>query len=136
MKDGRIKTACETGSAVATRKRTREARPGGNGNGGGEGGAISPQEARLLLAALTSLRQGDSSVRLPADWDGMRGKLAETFNEVVELNERMAEELSRLRQKVGKEGKLKQRADMSDVRGFWRDQVHSVNALILSLIHI
>jgi len=135
MKDARIKTACETGSAVATRKRTREARPGGNGNGGGEGGAISPQEARLLLAALISLRQGDSSVRLPADWDGMPGKLAETFNEVVELNERMAEELSRLRQKVGKEGKLKQRADMSDVRGFWRDQVHSVNALIDDLVH-
>src|SRR5258706_504297 len=65
----------------------------------------------------------------------MQGKLAETFNEVVDLNQRMAEELSRLRQKVGKEGKLKQRAEMSDVRGFWRDSIHCVNALIDDLVH-
>src|SRR3954464_3237734 len=100
-----------------------------------EGAVLSSPEARLLLAALTSLRQGDSSVRLPAEWTGMQGKLAETFNEVVELNERMAEELSRLRQRVGKEGKLKQRAEMTDVRGFWREQISCVNALIEDLVY-
>ncbi|MEP7261683.1 MAG: HAMP domain-containing protein, partial [Usitatibacter sp.] len=123
MKDAKVKTA-----PVRAAKRLKRI-------SGGEGGVIGSQEAKLLLAALAALRQGDSSVRLPAEWDGMPGRLAETFNDVVELNERMAEELSRLRQKVGKEGKLKQRADMSDVRGFWRDQVHSVNALIDDLVH-
>ncbi len=96
---------------------------------------LSPAEARVLLTALTAFKQGDSSVRLPVEWSGMQGKLAETFNEVVELNERMAEELSRLRQIVGKEGKLKQRAEMGDVHGFWRDQIHCVNALIDDLVH-
>src|SRR6059058_6094704 len=132
-----VKTMNETGSAVAGRKRvqdkakTRARAPD----------PLSPdtvftaQEVRALLAALTSLKQGDGTVRLPVEWSGMQGKISETFNEVVELNARMAEELARLRQKVGKEGKLKQRVEMHDVRGFWRDQIHSVNALIDDLVH-
>src|ERR1700682_3369005 len=120
----------ETGSAVAARRKAQvKARPAAPPS------VLSPQEARQLLSALSALRQGDSAVRLPVEWTGIQGKLAETFNEVVEMNERMAEELARLRQKVGKEGKLKQRAEMSDVRGFWRDQIHCVNALIDDLVH-
>src|SRR5471032_864510 len=129
MKEG--KTIHETGSAVAARKRAQEK----NNRASAASTVFSPVEARMLLTALTALKQGDSSIRLPVEWSGMQGKLAETFNEVVDLNERMAEELSRLRQKVGKEGKLKQRAQMGDVRGFWRDQVHYVNALIDDLVH-
>ncbi|HEY4998709.1 MAG TPA: HAMP domain-containing protein, partial [Usitatibacter sp.] len=129
MKD--VKTLGETGYAVATRKRVQD-----KGNKSAAANTVfSPEEARMLLAALAALKQGDSSVRLPVEWSGMQGKLAETFNDVVELNERMAEELSRLRQKVGKEGKLKQRAEMGDARGFWRDQIHYVNALIDDLVH-
>src|SRR5471032_52755 len=126
-----VKTIHETGSAVAARKRAQEK----NNRASAASTVFSPVEARMLLTALTALKQGDSSIRLPVEWSGMQGKLAETFNEVVDLNERMAEELSRLRQKVGKEGKLKQRAQMGDVRGFWRDQVHYVNALIDDLVH-
>jgi hypothetical protein len=47
---------------------------------------------------------------------------------VVDLNQRITEELARLAAKVGKEGKLKQRAEMSDARGFWRDQIHRERA--------
>jgi HAMP domain-containing protein/signal transduction histidine kinase/DNA-binding response OmpR family regulator len=126
-----VKTMSETGSAVATRKRARDK----NNKPSAASAVFTTAEARMLLAALTALKQGDSSVRLPVEWSGMQGKLAETFNEVVELNERVAEELSRLRQNVGKEGKLKQRAEMGDVRGFWRDQIHYVNALIDDLVH-
>ncbi|HUP29454.1 MAG TPA: hypothetical protein VM122_04715, partial [Usitatibacter sp.] len=135
------KTMKETGSAVATRKRVRDDdRKGrkavrGPSSPPPASAPVPQDESRLLLEALTSLKHGDSSVRLPIDWSGMQGKIAETFNEVVELNERMAEELARLRQKVGKEGKLKQRAEMSDVRGFWRAQIHCVNALIDDLVH-
>jgi HAMP domain-containing protein/signal transduction histidine kinase/DNA-binding response OmpR family regulator len=133
----KTKAMNETGSTVA-RKRVGDkarlpAQPKGNGAAAAE--ALSQQEAKAILHALTALRQGDSDVRLPVEWTGLQGKLAETFNEVVELNGRMAEELARLRQKVGKEGKLKQRAEMNDVRGFWRDQIHCVNALIDDLVH-
>src|SRR5207253_2509545 len=69
------------------------------------------------------------------EWTGMHGKIAETLNDVLELNGRMAEELARLRTKVGKEGKLKQRGYIGDVRGFWRDSIVSVNLLIDDLVH-
>jgi HAMP domain-containing protein len=140
-RSAKVKTLFETGSAVATRKRVGEKAKagsrsaGGNGSGAASQPQVSEGEVKVILAALTGLKQGDSSVRLPVEWTGMQGKLAETFNEVVDLNGRMAEELARLRQKVGKEGKLKQRAEMTDVRGFWRDQIRSVNSLIDDLVH-
>ncbi len=132
------KTMNETGSAVATRKRARDKlRAGAPKSNGGNGAtaATTTQDMRLILEALAGLKQGDSSVHLPLEWTGMQGKVAETFNEVVELNRRMAEELSRLREKVGKEGKLKQRAEMTEVRGFWREQISCVNALIDDLVY-
>ncbi|HVK18454.1 MAG TPA: HAMP domain-containing protein, partial [Fimbriiglobus sp.] len=92
-------------------------------------------EMVALLAALTALRQGRSGVRLPPDWNGVAGKVADAFNEVVELNERLAEELARLSRVVGKEGKLSQRLAMGDVTGFWRDKLGSVNDLIDDLVH-
>ncbi|HZZ91490.1 MAG TPA: HAMP domain-containing protein [Usitatibacter sp.] len=129
MKDP--KTMNEAGSTAARRKvKTTERRAAPPA-----AGALTTNEAKQILAALAALKQGDSSVRLPVEWTGLQGRVAETFNEVVELNERMADELARLRQKVGKEGKLKQRAEMSDVRGFWRAQVSCVNALIDDLVH-
>ena len=131
----RDKTMNETGSAVAARRRARSEAPKAAQKAAADGAVLAAAETRALLSALTALKQGDSSVRLPVEWSGLHGKLAETFNEVVELNERMAEELSRLRQKVGKEGKLKQRADIGDVRGFWRHSIGCVNSLIDDLVH-
>ena len=88
-----------------------------------------------LLTALTALKKGDFSVRLPLDWTGVAGKVADTFNEVVELNERMAKELERLSRVVGKEGKINQRASLGDVSGSWDESIDSVNALIDDLVH-
>jgi len=96
---------------------------------------ISASEVRHLLSALTALKKGDGSVRLPLEWTGLPGKVSEAFNEVVDLNEGMALELARLRQSVGKEGKLKQRANLGEVKGFWKDSVGSINALIDDLVH-
>ena len=96
---------------------------------------VADSDVKRLLSALTALKKGDGSIRLPLDWTGLPGKLAETFNEVVELNESMAEELARLRQTVGKQGKLKQRASLGEVKGFWKDSIGSVNALIDDLVH-
>jgi HAMP domain-containing protein/signal transduction histidine kinase/CheY-like chemotaxis protein len=97
--------------------------------------AAPTDELRTLLAALTALRKGDASVRLPLDWTGVAGKVAEVFNDVVEQNAGMAAELARLQQVVGKEGKLKQRASLPAARGFWADSIESVNSLIDDLVH-
>src|SRR6185312_2073696 len=75
----------------------------------GEGG-----EMAALLHALTALRKGQANVRLPLEWTGVAGKVADAFNEVVEMNEMMAAELGRLSKAVGKEGKLSQRLSLGN----------------------
>ena len=60
-----------------------------------EAPAYSP-EMTALLNALTALKKGAPGVRLPVEWTGVAGKVADAFNEVVELNERLASELGRL----------------------------------------
>ncbi len=99
--------------------------------------ATDPSHAAMvtLLSALTSLKRGKSGVRLPIEWTGVEGKVADAFNEVVELNERMAGELARLRRVAGKEGKLSERMPLSDIGGFWEESARSVNSLIDDLVH-
>src|SRR5262245_60181717 len=92
-------------------------------------------DAKELLKALRALKNGDFTVRLPDEWTGVASKVAETFNEVIELNERMAEELARLSQVAGTEGKLTERASLGEVRGSWKTSVESVNALISDLVY-
>src|SRR5262245_35662430 len=91
--------------------------------------AAHPLDTTALLAALTALKKGDFSVRLPMNWTGLAGKVADTFNDVVERNQRMARELDRLSRVVGKEGRITQRASLGDVSGSWADAVNSVNEL-------
>jgi HAMP domain-containing protein/signal transduction histidine kinase/DNA-binding response OmpR family regulator len=92
-------------------------------------------DRRRLLAALTQFKRGDFAVRLPEDWTGIDGKIADTFNDVVEINQRMARELERLTRVVGTEGKISQRASVGDVSGAWQASVESVNNLISDLVH-
>src|SRR5262245_53288875 len=80
---------------------------------------LAPADTRLVLRAMSALRKGDFSVRLPDDWSGLAGKLADAFNETVELNQRMHRELTRLSRVVGREGKLGQRGELGDVSGAW-----------------
>src|SRR6201997_4877585 len=96
---------------------------------------VGASELTAILSALTELQRGNASVRLPAEWTGMFGKIAETFNDVVEQNERMYGELARLSRVVGREGKLNKRASVGYVSGFWRDSIECVNGLIDDLVH-
>jgi len=92
-------------------------------------------DQKQLLAALSAFRRGDFSVRLPDDWTGLPGKIADTFNEVISLNQRMARELDRIGQVVGKEGRISQRASLGDVSDCWAEAIGSVNGLIGDLVH-
>ncbi len=89
----------------------------------------------LLFNGLTALKNGDATVRLPEDWSGFPGRVAETFNQVVEQNVRFTDELGRLSRVVGKEGKLKERAALPVASGLWRSSVDSINSLISDLVH-
>ncbi|HSU66617.1 MAG TPA: HAMP domain-containing protein, partial [Tepidisphaeraceae bacterium] len=92
-------------------------------------------DKKTLLAGLLAFKRGDFSARLPIDLEGMDGKIADAFNDVIELHERMSREFERLGRVVGKEGKISQRASIGEVAGAWQESVDSVNALISDLVH-
>src|SRR5260370_1843483 len=82
-------------------------------NGHAGQSAQSQPEIRALLRGLQAMRDGDFSVRLPGDWTGLEGKLADTFNEIVGANQQMALELRRVGHVVGKEGKTRERTNFA-----------------------
>ncbi|AEG93038.1 hybrid sensor histidine kinase/response regulator [Ramlibacter tataouinensis] len=95
----------------------------------------SAEHTRAVLGGLTDLKKGKATAQLPQDWSGMFGKVADAFNDVVGENVRMSQELARLSRVVGKEGKLKERAQVPNASGFWRDSAESINSLIGDLVH-
>ena len=98
--------------------------------------ARTPSHAELseLLSALQAVRDGDFSVRLPGDWTGIEGKIADTFNEIVSSNARMASELERVGTVVGKQGQTRQRVKFGRPSGSWGEMEASVNTLIDDLL--
>src|SRR5689334_1517269 len=89
---------------------------------------------RLLLRTLTAVKKGDFSVRMPVEFTGTPGKIADTLNEIIEMNERMTSEIERITNVVGKEGKLNQRAQTMNASGAWNVVAESVNSLITDLV--
>ena len=106
-----------------------------NGNGvmNGANGAASfdPHE---LLQALQAMQVGDFSVRMAGDRTGIEGKIADTFNTIVAANQRMANELERVGQLVGREGKARHRVRFGLTDGAWGEMESSVNTMIDDLI--
>src|SRR5213593_3472296 len=91
-------------------------------------------DRRGLLSALRTFKKGDFSVRLPVDQTGFEGEIAQAFNDVVEMNGKIADEFARIRDEVGKEGQINQRVRLPAATGSWADCVDSVNTLIADLI--
>ena len=85
---------------------------------------------KLLLKALVAFKKGDFSVRLPGEWTGEAGKIADTFNDIIELSDRTAKEVERVSRVVGKEGKIMHRASVPAASGSWLRLVESTNLLI------
>jgi HAMP domain-containing protein/CheY-like chemotaxis protein/signal transduction histidine kinase len=93
-----------------------------------------PDYLPVILQGLQTMKDGDFSVRLPGAWTGLAGKIADHFNEIVSANEQMAQELKRVGQAVGKEGRTRERIRVPRHRGAWDDMETSVNNLIEDLL--
>src|SRR5215216_2946880 len=87
-----------------------------------------------LLHALQAMRSGDFSVRMAGDHLGIEGKIADTFNEIVATNQRMAQQLERVGEVVGREGKTRQRVNLGLSAGAWGGMETSINQLIDDLL--
>jgi HAMP domain-containing protein/CheY-like chemotaxis protein/GAF domain-containing protein len=87
-------------------------------------------DVKLLLRALMAFKKGDFSARLPTEWTGEAGKIADTLNDIIDLHEQTVKELERVSRVVGREGKITQRATLPAAGGSWVSLVDSVNGLI------
>src|SRR5215475_2745106 len=101
---------------------------------GAANAAIGALDTKLLLKTLTALKNGDFSVRLPSDWAGESGKIADTLNDVIDINNRLAREMERVSRVVGRDGKIAQRAISPGAEGSWVGLIESVNTLIDDLV--
>src|SRR5438067_1858819 len=124
-KQSNAKTSTTARPAEGAAKRSRRARSGSE----------TPLRTEDLLAALRAFRRGDFSVRLPKGLTGVGGEIAEAFNDVVELNDRMTKEFDRLGETVGRQGKINHRAKLPGAQGSWAASVDAVNTLIADMVH-
>src|SRR5436190_1876991 len=92
-------------------------------------------DARELLRVLTEVKNGNFSVRLPIDEVGVSGKICDTLNEIISLNEKMMEEFTKAGNTIGKQGKLTQRIELPQAKGGWSTGIESLNSLISDLVH-
>ncbi|MCQ4188166.1 HAMP domain-containing protein, partial [Methylocystis suflitae] len=104
------------------------------GRGQGDQHSGSDDQLRELLQALEDFKEGDFTTRLPGHWPGVIGKIADALNEITGANCRIAGELERVRQAVGREGRTRQRVRFANRAGAWAGMEASVNALIDDLL--
>src|SRR5580704_7531437 len=91
---------------------------------------VSSLDLEELLSALQSMREGSFAVRMAGDRTGLAGKIADTFNAIVSNNQRMAEQLERFGEMVGRQGKTRLRVKLCRSTGAWGEMEGSINTLI------
>ena len=53
-------------------------------------------DSGLLLQTLTAVKKGNLAVRMPLDRTGVAGKVYDTLNDVIDLNEKLVAERDRV----------------------------------------
>ncbi|MEV0386964.1 HAMP domain-containing protein [Nonomuraea sp. NPDC050643] len=97
-------------------------------------GSLHPADLRPLLVALQGLRDGNFRSRLEMPEDPILAELATTFNQVIDRNEHLSNELTRLRGEVARQGRLDERLSPSPGTGSWAVNVNAVNTLVDALV--
>src|ERR1700749_1801283 len=125
---------------VLDRTTARGQNPPMSSDDGAEGvrpnGAATLVEADLadLLTALRAARDGDFSQRLTPQGNGTVGEVADALNALLQRNDEMSRELVRVGKIIGREGRMTERAELSDAGGAWATGVDALNALIDDLV--
>ncbi|KYG63243.1 hybrid sensor histidine kinase/response regulator [Bdellovibrio bacteriovorus] len=94
----------------------------------------SKEQLRQLLFTIKAVRRGEFNVRMPIGNEGIIAEIGEVLNDIIEMNESMANEFVRVRSTVGQEGKMNERVSMGSVKGAWATSVDSINLLIGDLV--
>src|SRR6187401_240700 len=89
-----------------------------------------------LLRLLLEVKEGNFSVRMPGDKLGISGRICDTLNGIIQLNEALVEELTKARNTIGLKGHLNHRVELPRfAKGSWASGVESINSLISDLVH-
>jgi signal transduction histidine kinase/HAMP domain-containing protein/ActR/RegA family two-component response regulator len=91
-------------------------------------------DTTTLLGVLALVREGDFTARMPLEWTGVAGKIADCVNEVIVANQVLEAELARISDVVGHQGRLSQRMQLGGTGQGWSGSIESVNALIDALV--
>ncbi|MDB5631145.1 MAG: barA 4, partial [Tardiphaga sp.] len=123
-------------SETATSRDSKKLGPAVKSDEGSNGAVadLAATRSRQLLRAMVAFRDGDFTVRLPADWPGVDGRIAEAFNQCLAHEGRISREVARLSVSVGKEGRLKQRMTLPGAVGEWAEKVDAINTLLDDLV--
>ncbi|HEY4208875.1 MAG TPA: HAMP domain-containing protein, partial [Puia sp.] len=128
-----------TNTKVVKKSKSRPDSPNGSDNGSMHWADASPEESLVidkeLLRILMQVRNGNFSVRMPIDETGLKGKICDTLNEIISLNEEMMREFTKAGNTIGKQGKLTQRIEVPNAKGSWATGVDSLNSMISDLVH-
>ena len=90
---------------------------------------------RELLNVLTEVKNGNFQVRMPIDQIGISGKICDTMNEIISLNDKMTQEFTLASKMIGKHGKLNHRIEVPFGKGGWTEKAEALNTLIGDLVH-
>jgi signal transduction histidine kinase/HAMP domain-containing protein/CheY-like chemotaxis protein len=106
----------------------------GDGTGPVDDPGLTPAEQEQLLHALEAAVDGDFSVRLRIRRQGLAGDISTAFNELVKRRVAVTDELDRVSRRVGRDGRLHERASIGRVPGGWAEQIEALNQLIDHLV--
>ncbi|HXQ58914.1 MAG TPA: hypothetical protein VN799_02415, partial [Acidimicrobiales bacterium] len=91
-------------------------------------------DGSVLLSVLAQVKRGDFTARMPLEWTGVAGKVADGVNDVIIANQALEVELARVSRVVGEQGRLSQRVVLGGSTQSWSGSVESVNNLIEALV--
>jgi HAMP domain-containing protein/signal transduction histidine kinase/CheY-like chemotaxis protein len=95
---------------------------------------LGESDLAALLSALRAAADGDFSQRLKTKRTGAAAEVAEALNALLQRNDEMSRELVRVGKIIGREGRMTERAELSDAGGAWATGVDALNALIDDLV--
>ena len=90
-------------------------------------------QVRNIALVGTAIANGDLSQKITVEAFGEIAELKEILNSMVDNLNGLTEEVARVAQVAGREGKLSERAEVEGVAGSWKDIVDTLNNLIDSI---
>ena len=94
----------------------------------GDPTAMASTDARALLDVLLVMKRGDFSVRMRSDLTGVTGKIADTLNDIIAANQKMAAQLENVGQVVGRDGRTSTRVRFGLSDGAWTRSAVAVSS--------